>query len=169
MAADLVYFLYDPRNAALKVGHSTDVLTRLDAIQTANPARLDLLGTLPGGASAERRCHRLFAEHRHRGEWFDATPEVLRAVRRLLVLEGQPRTVQDESTRRRGCRYGLRGVEVALYEEGLQPFFVAASLWDCRGCLLVSVRDATGHLWPDVPAHRVFLMADWPAVCPCWY
>lgn len=46
-------------------------------MQTAAPLELRLLAVLPGRYSAEAALHARFAHARRRGEWFDATPDIL--------------------------------------------------------------------------------------------
>lgn len=198
MTDDRVYFFHDPASAKVKIGHSAHVDRRLAEVRALNPADVRLLGTLPGGEEAERFCHGLFAEYRHRGEWFDARPDLLRAVRALLVRGGRPCTVEDELNRRDGCRHGLRGVEVAMRGHGLFRYHVHGSAWGAsgglrlvlyplgtetvyppevkarmEGALTVSMADLALGKPPAfaqkwAPAGDVYLMAEWPVVCRCW-
>jgi hypothetical protein len=194
---DLVYFCHDPLNALVKIGHSIDVPARIDALRTANPVNLLLLGTLPGGRREEGRLHRFFAEEHYRGEWFHATDDLLRTVRSILLRRGSPLTVQAELTRRQDCRYGLRGVEVAVLGFGLARYAVASTSWNACRQLRLSLhpwgetervngqRAELGRIYSlaelvaarieepdgtlkDVAADQVYLMADWPVVCRCW-
>jgi len=68
MAEDLVYFITD--GDFTKIGVSNDPKKRLANLQTSNPKRLHLIGTLRGGYSLEKRLHAHFAERRVSGEWF---------------------------------------------------------------------------------------------------
>ncbi len=205
-ADDRVYFFHDCTNHKVKIGHSVHPAKRLEAIRTANPAEIVCLGTMPGGAKAEGYWHDFLAEHRHRGEWFNADDKVLAVIRAALLRNGVPLTVQDELTRRRDCRYGLKGVEVAVRGYGFERFYVAGNSWNHRrhlvldllpaGTSVIALRpngtvdehyDKPGvftmytmdviakmrFLRPDgaldsVSADDIFLMAAWPAPCPCW-
>lgn len=52
----------------VKIGRSTDVESRLRSLQTANPDRLELLGTIDGDHEAD--LHRRFRDRHAGGEWF---------------------------------------------------------------------------------------------------
>lgn len=78
-----VYFIDD--GTAVKIGIALDPLARLDALQTGNPRRLDLIGSIEGDLGDERVLHDRFAAHRLVGEWFDRRP-----VREWLGLDHRP-------------------------------------------------------------------------------
>lgn len=62
---------YIQQNEAVKIGWSSDVGGRLDALQTSSPAHLKLLcWERAVAAQAERDRHNEFAEQHIRGEWF---------------------------------------------------------------------------------------------------
>lgn len=185
----LVYFAHVPDIQVIKIGCSSDVDARLDAIQTCNAHEVVLLGTLPGGAKEERRLHAAFVQFRMRGEWFRAGDELLAAVSQLLASGGRRRTVADELRRRNDCRYGLHGVRVYLAGSGDQPFVIAASGWNQDGVLEldllplgspaltappswepipVSQLVAPTDMIAAVPAADCILAGRWPIVCPCW-
>ena len=54
----------------VKIGRSDDPEARLLAMRTGNPLDLELLRTVPGGASEERHFHKKFRDQHHRFEWF---------------------------------------------------------------------------------------------------
>lgn len=59
-----------------KIGHTTgDAEHRLSGLQTGNPFRIELVGTVPGTLSQERNLHYRFAHKRERGEWFKLSQE----------------------------------------------------------------------------------------------
>lgn len=59
-----------------KIGHTTsDPLQRLSTLQTGNPFRVELVGTVPGTIGQERNLHYQFAHKRERGEWFKLSQE----------------------------------------------------------------------------------------------
>lgn len=54
-----------------KIGHTRQVIAqRLDGIETHNPFPLKLWALVAGDVPMERALHWLFAEQRHRNEWF---------------------------------------------------------------------------------------------------
>lgn len=79
-----VYFVYDEGAEAVKIGVAGDPLRRLDQLQTGNPRRLALLGTIPGGRGIESEIHDHFRPVHLRMEWFRATDEVLVQIDSIL-------------------------------------------------------------------------------------
>lgn len=58
----------------VKIGYTKDIRARLTALQTGNPAHLELLWLCPEGSIAEEKAlHRHFSQEHHRGEWFDGS------------------------------------------------------------------------------------------------
>jgi len=70
---DLVYIVYNPRAHAVKIGHSSAVLSRLTDLQCASPDGLELLLLVPGGVLKERELHSHFIANHRRGEWFSVS------------------------------------------------------------------------------------------------
>lgn len=64
---------------SVKIGHSANLLARLQALQTAQSEKLFIYALMPGGRREEKALHAQFAAHRGRpaGEWFRAAPEVM--------------------------------------------------------------------------------------------
>jgi hypothetical protein len=89
---------------AIKIGTTTDMPARIDALQTANPEKLKVLGWCPGGHRVERALHRRFARHRIRGEWFRPARELLLMIHRLHF---------NAATRPRDAREALAAVRSA--------------------------------------------------------
>jgi len=63
-------YLMSHQNGLTKIGYSTDPATREKTLQAEDP-RLRLIATRCGFMSEERRLHRIFADKRVRGEWFN--------------------------------------------------------------------------------------------------
>lgn len=61
---------------AVKIGHTCDMGSRLNGIQTGNHLPVRLLGTVPGGFDLEQVLHRRFAHLRLQGEWFRWDDEI---------------------------------------------------------------------------------------------
>lgn len=76
-AAPVVYFVQSGEGGHIKIGTASDFPKRLQALQTGNPERLTVLGTLPGSLSEEADIHDQFSHLRARGEWFRPEPELL--------------------------------------------------------------------------------------------
>lgn len=64
-----VYFIGTPRSF-VKIGYSTFVPGRLDALRKANPEPLEVLGVMRGPVVLERTLHQRFAALWIHGEWF---------------------------------------------------------------------------------------------------
>lgn len=64
-----------------KIGHTTsDPMQRLSTLQTGNPFRVELVGTIPGTIGQERGLHHKFARKRERGEWFRLSQEDIDSI-----------------------------------------------------------------------------------------
>lgn len=67
-----VYFIRSVDGGPVKIGTSVNPEGRLNALQTAHPTRLKIIGTMKGGLVVEKAIHTLFVADRlrHNGEWF---------------------------------------------------------------------------------------------------
>lgn len=72
-----VYFLQASRSGLIKIGHSSDVESRIASLRTGSPEPLVLLAVMAGGREVEQGLHARFAGARVRGEWFRATGELV--------------------------------------------------------------------------------------------
>lgn len=189
-----VYFLHEADTGRVKIGSSGNPKQRQDNAETMNSHDLVLLGTLPGGQPEERQVQALFSRYRIKREWYRAEDDVLKAIRLMLVRNGKPQTVADENQRRDGCRYGLRGVLIALRGEEAETWIALGSRWNRNRELEVIVHPGEGlpkrpwsdklvvsmaEIWADmqsrpadyarfVPAEDCFLLTEWPVTCRCW-
>lgn len=68
---EYVYFVQAGDQPEIKIGYTTDVGRRLASLQTGNGKRLRLLVLLPGSQRLEVAYHRLLAQDRTVGEWFE--------------------------------------------------------------------------------------------------
>jgi T5orf172 domain len=86
-AYGFVYFFGHESTGPVKVGFTSnkDVKYRLKQLQTGNPEKLEVLGTVPAYAQIERSLHRFLTPHGIRGEWFDR--EVALVLLRRLDLK----------------------------------------------------------------------------------
>lgn len=68
---ELTYLVYSPSIKRHKIGKSTNVTQRLEALRVALPDT-ELIETYPYGMELERHLHILFKDHRWgKSEWFD--------------------------------------------------------------------------------------------------
>lgn len=73
-------FVYFVRGGdRIKIGFSQlpVEMGRLQALQTGSPVELELVGQRPGTKLTERALHKLFAEDRVHGEWFEISDDLL--------------------------------------------------------------------------------------------
>jgi hypothetical protein len=64
----VVYFIR--AGDMIKIGTTTTLPSRMDALAVSTPEKLEILLVVPGGRTEERQVHALFREDRVRGEWF---------------------------------------------------------------------------------------------------
>lgn len=76
-----VYFIQGRVTGLIKIGFSRDVASRLEALRSASPDALDVLGVVDGGQALERALHARFREFTEHGEWFRPSPDLLLLAR----------------------------------------------------------------------------------------
>src|SRR5688572_7253664 len=77
-----VYFIRQVGGGPVKIGFTGDPEIRLEALQTASPHRLEIIGVIRGGAALEEALHLGFAACRMAGEWFQEAAELLDYINR---------------------------------------------------------------------------------------
>lgn len=65
-----VYFIRNTVTGNIKIGHASDPMRRLMALQSGNEEPLRFIRIIDGGAATEAWLHKRFAPCRMRGEWF---------------------------------------------------------------------------------------------------
>lgn len=76
----MIYFLRANGLDMVKIGYTRDedsFQTRLQALQTGVPWKLELLRIIEGEQALEGVLHRFFADRRHHGEWFTYSPDMM--------------------------------------------------------------------------------------------
>ncbi|HXO71575.1 MAG TPA: GIY-YIG nuclease family protein [Bradyrhizobium sp.] len=67
----VVYFVsIDQNQELIKIGHTTNLTSRLSSLRTGSPNELQVHLVIPGSRDYEQELHRKFASLRMRGEWF---------------------------------------------------------------------------------------------------
>ena len=56
---------------------------RINNLRTSNPIEIVVLRVIKGSRRKEAKIHAQFASHRHRGEWFRKSPELVSFVERM--------------------------------------------------------------------------------------
>lgn len=74
-----VYFARDNATGLIKVGHSTDVRTRIENLRYAH-GDVELLASCFGNRAVEGRFHALLVEDHDHSEWFRPTERVMAVV-----------------------------------------------------------------------------------------
>lgn len=87
-AGDLIYFL-ESAPGYVKIGFTTDLATRVRALQPGCPLPLRLLAHMPDGdLKTERALHRRFARDRLSGEWFTLTDRIRDFISEITRIKG---------------------------------------------------------------------------------
>ncbi len=79
-SGQVVYFLQAQTGGPIKIGWSTDVKRRLDALQPGCPYPLSILLCVRGTLFDEQLLHRKFARFRLHGEWFEPAEALLNYI-----------------------------------------------------------------------------------------
>lgn len=78
----MIYFVQHGDGGPIKVGTTTNLKRRIEALQNASPENLKLLATIDGGPNEEKILHSIMREERLRGEWFNPSSLVLSIVKK---------------------------------------------------------------------------------------
>ncbi len=83
----MIYFIQEPTELLIKIGYSTRISERVQAIARERWAPVTLLAQMDGDLKDEKRIHKQFSESRVRGEWFSPAPGLLD---RIAMLNADP-------------------------------------------------------------------------------
>jgi len=93
-------------NDYIKIGYTTNVKARMEAIQAMTPYRLKLLKIVPGEVKKERELHRQFEEYKIHGEWFKLTGRLKDFIGKsavqytneedVMLLPTKPETIEKD-------------------------------------------------------------------------
>lgn len=81
--ARLVYFIQGECGGPIKIGYTSNLSSRLSALQTGYPDTLKVLFIIAGTTRREHAIHNMLSEHRLNGEWFKDTPEVRKILEEI--------------------------------------------------------------------------------------
>jgi len=91
-----VYFIQAGEDGPIKIGHTSNVPSRLKSLQTGHAAKLKVLGQCEGDKKLEKSLHHKFAEHRLTGEWFNPVQEILAEIaERCAPVPSQESTARE--------------------------------------------------------------------------
>ena len=74
----MIYFIKQAKTNMVKIGYTDNYETldnRIKILQTGNPGKLSVIGTVAGDKSTERLLHALFNDGYIHGEWFEMTSD----------------------------------------------------------------------------------------------
>lgn len=81
-----IYFVEMVNEPCVKIGYTAGTAEkRMAQLQTGQPQKLRLLGTIPGDKHGESGLHKHFADLRLNGEWFEKTERLLAIIRDLVA------------------------------------------------------------------------------------
>ena len=92
----MIYFTKDTGSQAIKIGYSRKPIKRLGGLQTGNPHKLILLGSVAGTLDDEASFHSKFAQHRLEGEWFKG--EIIEEVLSIISAYKEQRLAMRRQT-----------------------------------------------------------------------
>lgn len=83
-----IYFILNCDSEAVKIGIAKNVKQRIASLQTSSPSELKLLGKIQAESVSKAReleqsLHKTFDKYRVRGEWFEASVELLDYIDKL--------------------------------------------------------------------------------------
>lgn len=73
----MIYFAQAGPDGPIKIGFSSNPLSRLPALRTASHAEVRILAIIRGSEHDESNLHRQFNAYRMRGEWFQPSQPLL--------------------------------------------------------------------------------------------
>jgi hypothetical protein len=131
-----VYFVED-RGGRVKIGYSSDPLSRIMALQTAHATRLSVIRLIDGGRPTEKWLHGRFAHLRVKGEWFDFNEDMMTVVPPdevpvRLVVKPSLRITLRENVRRLdamdflGKRHFAAALLTTFWDEDIDAFMAWA-------------------------------------------
>ena len=84
-----IYFIEMEGSRAIKIGFTAndDVTRRMAQLQTGQPAKLGLVGSIHGDQEGERALHAIFAAYRTNGEWFEGPPIFREFIKYVIANE----------------------------------------------------------------------------------
>ena len=76
----VVYFV-SPGDDLVKIGHTTNLKSRVRTLQTGHSKPLEILLVLYGNRDFERQLHKRFSKQLKRGEWFRLSGEISKFIK----------------------------------------------------------------------------------------
>lgn len=119
-----VYCIGDKPGGPVKLGYARDLRTRLQSMQTSNPAKLHVLASFPGVRGQEIAAHDKFSSLHIRNEWFQDEAE---QISRFIREQGETLPDADADIRRAIAKFqeetGMSGDDFSRRAFGYAGFF----------------------------------------------
>lgn len=122
----------------IKIGYADSPRRRLKELQTGNPEKLDLMGTVPGGTARERELHELFCDFHVKGEWFQLVTDILAYLTAQGTLAKPKKSTSTQkkapaptgSRQKRNGRYKKDGPGWIEYAKSGKNYYARERWWD---------------------------------------
>lgn len=78
----MIYFVQFGDGGPIKIGTTTNLKRRMEALQNASPESLKVLATIEGGPNEEKILHNIMKADRLKGEWFNPSRLIMSVVKK---------------------------------------------------------------------------------------
>jgi hypothetical protein len=96
-----IYLIHACGTQRFKIGTTVGAIaTRCQALQSASPVDLEVIGWCPGGVKLERELHKRLQFYRRHGEWFELPDRIVWWLLGHFGRLSKPRTLQLITTNR---------------------------------------------------------------------
>ena len=95
--ASCVYFIVSKKDNRVKIGTTTNLSNRFNALNSASSSDLELIYFFPGAAAREKELHEKFKRFRVKGEWFKYTDEIKKFIDALKLVHGTDIPTKEEN------------------------------------------------------------------------
>lgn len=100
-----VYFIRAGKRGAIKIGHARNVERRLEALQTGNAYRLEVIARIPCDSKQhaieiEQQLHKHFRKQRIRREWFQGNIKFGDAIKHLNNMAARRTQTRKDKAKR---------------------------------------------------------------------
>ena len=92
----IIYLIEAPKAGMIKIGRTTDLRERFDALRTASPVPIRVMAWTIDRPRLERELHKRYAHNRQQGEWFIASAGLRNIASQWLALRPLPEWCRDE-------------------------------------------------------------------------
>jgi hypothetical protein len=154
-AGPRVYFAQAGEDGLIKIGYSTKIGQRLQALQVEAGRPVRMLGSVPGNTGVEMQWHDYFIDSNDHGEWFRPTAELVGAIREAAAADRTPawvnvpygsgrRSLRSERIRQARLR---EGKPIVMPGENVQ---IGTTIRDTQRTTLRTIAAATGTTVPAI-------------------